>query len=115
MNLQVSLTRPAPETALVEVAGEVDVATTPQLRSALHDLAEDPTVRSVVVELDRVEFIDSSGLGALIGCSRRLRARGEGHELRLVCSRANLLRVFDITGLDGVFPIHAGVPEAMQG
>jgi len=115
MNLNVSVTRPEPGTAVVEVTGEIDVATTPQLRATLHELADDDAVRTVVVDLDGVDFIDSSGLGVLIGCSRRLRSRGEGRELRLVCTRVNLVRVFEITGLDGVFPMHGSVPEALKG
>jgi anti-sigma B factor antagonist len=114
MNLNVTVVRPEPAIALVEVMGEIDVATTPQLRSVLHELADDESASTVLVDLDGVDFIDSSGLGALIGCSRRLRSRGDGRELRLVCSRVNLLRVFEITGLDGVFPMHASVPDAMK-
>jgi anti-sigma B factor antagonist len=114
MNLNVTVARPDPSTALVEVVGEIDVATTPQLRSVLHELADEDGVSTVVVDLDGVDFIDSSGLGALIGCSRRLRSHGDGRELKLVCSRVNLLRVFEITGLDGVFPLHASVPEALK-
>lgn len=114
MNLNVNVSRPDPSTALVKVGGEIDVATTPQLRSTLHDLADDESVMTVVVDLDGVDFIDSSGLGVLIGCSRRLRARGDGRDLKLVCSRVNLLRVFEITGLDAVFPMHPSVPEALN-
>ena len=114
INLNVSVTRPSTATALATVSGEVDVATTPQLRSTLHELADDESVRTVIVDLDGVDFIDSSGLGVLIGCARRLRSRGDGRELRLVCSRVNLLRVFEITGLDGVFPMHATVADALD-
>jgi anti-sigma B factor antagonist len=114
VNLDVSVQRPDPSTALVQVRGEIDVATTPRLRSMLHGLADEEGVHTMVIDLDGVEFIDSSGLGVLIGCSRRLRARGEGRELKLVCSRVNLLRVFEITGLDGVFPMHSSLPEALN-
>ncbi|HVM68131.1 MAG TPA: STAS domain-containing protein [Acidimicrobiales bacterium] len=114
MNLDVTVSRPDAVTAVVAVSGEIDVATTPQLRSTLHDLADEDGVRLVVADLDGVDFIDSSGLGVLIGCSRRLRSRGEARELRLVCSRLNLLRVFEITGLDGVFRIFSSVPDALK-
>jgi anti-sigma B factor antagonist len=113
VNLDVSVSRPEPSTALVEVRGEIDVATTPQLRAMLQQLTDDDSVCSLVVDLDGVDFIDSSGLGVLIGCARRLRSRGEARELHLVCTRVNLLRVFEITGLDGVFPMHATVPDAL--
>jgi anti-sigma B factor antagonist len=114
MNLQVSVTSPATGTALVEISGDIDVETTQQLRSTLHEVANDERVRIVVIGLEGVEFIDSSGLGVLMGCSRRLRLRGQGNELRLVCSRPNLLRVFEITGLDTVLPIFAATPDALK-
>ncbi len=114
MNLTLSVTRPEPRVALVEVAGEIDVVTTPQLRAALYELADDEAVHTIVVDLDGVEFIDSSGLGALIGAGRQLRSHGADRQLRIACTRAHLLRVFEITELDGVFPVHASVPEALS-
>src|SRR5579862_9327407 len=114
MNLTVTVSRPEATAALVDVNGEIDVATTPELRSTLHQLAEDTDIRTLVVDLDGVDFIDSSGLGVLIGCARRLRSRGDNGDLKLVCNRLNLLRVFEITGLDGVFAIHANVPDALK-
>jgi anti-sigma B factor antagonist len=111
MNLQIAVTRPDAATAVVEITGEVDVATTPHLRATLHDLAESPDISRIVVDLEGVEFIDSSGLGVLIGCARRLRSKGD---LLLVCTRPNIIRVFEITGLDTLFPMHASVPDALK-
>jgi anti-sigma B factor antagonist len=111
MNLQIAVTHPDASTAVVDIAGEVDVATTPHLRATLHELAESEDIDRIVVDLDAVEFIDSSGLGVLIGCARRLRPKGE---LLLVCSRPNINRVFEITGLDTLFPMRASVPDALK-
>jgi anti-sigma B factor antagonist len=114
MSVQIVVTYPDAATAVVEVAGEIDVATTPELRVTLHEVADTSEIRRVVVDLDAVEFIDSSGLGVLIGCARRLRAGGEDRELLLVCSRPNIIRVFEITALDTLFPMHQSVPEALK-
>jgi len=112
--LRVSISREGPSVAVLHVSGEIDVSTTPQLRPVLHQLADDESVLRVVIDLDAVEFIDSSGLGALIGCSRRMKVRGQARQLRLVCNRMHLLRVFKITGLDQVFLMSASVLEALD-
>jgi len=111
MELKISISCPEAGTSVVAVAGEIDVASTPQLRSALHELTGGADIRRLVVDLDTVGFIDSSGLGVLIGCARRLRPDGE---LLLVCTRPNIIRVFEVTGLDTLFPIHASVPDALK-
>ena len=64
----------------------------------------------IVVNLEEVEFIDSTGLGVLVGALKRMRARGGS--LSLVCHQEGLLRVFTITGLVKVFAIYATVDEA---
>jgi len=91
------------------VRGEIDVYTSPVLKSRLHDAVEDGCV-DIVVDLDGVAFIDSSGLGALVSGLRRVKERSGS--LRIVCSRDNILKVFRITGLDKVFPIVSSAEEA---
>jgi anti-sigma B factor antagonist len=59
-----------------------------------------------------VEFIDSTGLGVLVGMLQRIRARDGS--MSLVCSRDGLLRVFRITGLEKVFTIHGSLEEATE-
>lgn len=97
-------------TAVVAVRGDLDVAGAPQLREALIDVIADG--RRVLVDLEALDFLDSSGLGVLIGGLRR--ARTEGGELELVCTGRTLLRPFEITGLDKVFTIHAGRDAALS-
>jgi anti-sigma B factor antagonist len=97
------------EACLVTVAGEVDVYTSPALKARLVEAIEDGCGRLVVV-LDGVGFIDSSGLGVLVGALRRMKERGD--DMHLVCTREQVLKIFRITGLDKVFPIVATVEEA---
>jgi anti-sigma B factor antagonist len=96
-------------TCVVSVSGEVDVYTSPHLKSALVDAAEGGCT-VVVVDMDKVGFIDSSGLGVLVGALRRVREAGG--DLRIVCGRDNVMKIFRITGLDRVFPMFTSVDEA---
>ncbi|HEY7222312.1 MAG TPA: STAS domain-containing protein [Micromonosporaceae bacterium] len=104
--------RTVSEHVVLEVGGEIDVYTAPKLRERLIELVN-AGQKHVVVDLGRVEFLDSTGLGVLVGAHRRLRARDGS--LDLVCPHERLLKVFRITGLDNVFDIHASVAEATGG
>ena len=96
---------------VVTVTGEVDVYTSPGLKTRLLD-AIDSGCSRMIVALDGVTFIDSSGLGVLVGALRRLKERGD--ELRIVCSRDQVIKIFRITGLDKVFHIVATLDEARE-
>jgi anti-sigma B factor antagonist len=109
MEFEVSIERQQ-GTCTVIVSGEVDVYTSPQLKSALVEAADDGGCSVVVVDMDKVTFIDSSGLGVLVGALRRVREAGG--DLRVVCGRENVVKIFRITGLDRVFAMFASVDEA---
>ena len=94
---------------VLEVGGEVDVYTAPRLRERLVELV-DGGARHVVVDLGRVDFLDSTGLGVLVGALKRLRAANGS--FGLVCSKEPLLKIFRITALDQVFPIFPSVENA---
>ncbi len=101
--------RTVAEHTVLEVGGEVDVYTAPELRTRLVELAT-AGARSVVVDLRRVEFLDSTGLGVLVGALKRLHAAGG--RLALVADHERLLKIFRITALDRVFPLYASVDAA---
>ena len=105
-------TRDVDGRTVVVVGGEIDVYTAPQLRERLISLV-DGGARRVVVDLGRVEFLDSTGLGILVGALKRL--RGAGGELFLVCGQERLLKIFRITGLDRVFSLYPTVEAATAG
>ncbi|GAA1822277.1 anti-sigma factor antagonist BldG [Luedemannella flava] len=94
---------------VLEIGGEIDVYTAPQLREELQRLIGEGAT-DIVVDLSRVDFIDSSGLGVLAGIHRRLRSLDGS--LRLVYSHERLLKIFRITGLDSVFDIYDSVDAA---
>ena len=109
MELSVTTSRQG-DVTVVTVAGEVDVYTAAQLRAALDEEVAAGHVE-LVVDLDEVTFLDSTGLGVLVG--RLKLVRNHSGWLRLVCSNERILRVFRITGLDKVFGIHSSVDEAL--
>jgi anti-sigma B factor antagonist len=104
-------TRPQGDHMVVEVGGEVDVYTAPKLRECLVDLVNAGSYR-IVIDLEGVEFLDSTGLGVLVGGLKRVRSH-DG-TLQLVCTHDRLLKIFRITGLTKVFPIHDNVEAAVS-
>ncbi len=96
-------------TAVVDVKGEIDVYTAPKLREKLIELVSEGTYR-VIVNLEGVDFLDSTGLGVLVGALKRVKAHDGS--LALVCTQDKILKIFKITGLTKVFPIHDSVEEA---
>lgn len=110
MELEIATERNGDE-CYVALDGEVDVYTAPKLKEELVKSIEDGC-SNVVVDLQKVGFIDSSGLGVLVSALRRARERGGS--VRIVCTRESILKIFRITGLDKVFPIFADVAEARK-
>ena len=84
--------------------------TTPRFREAL-DAALTGGAQQLIVDLTGVSFIDSSGVDALVGTLRRLQSRGA--RLDVVGSRTNVMRVFKITGLIGIFGFYESRQEAL--
>ena len=95
---------------VVDVEGEIDIYTAPRLRELLIDLAGDNCYQ-LVINLDKVGFLDSSGLGVLVGGLNRVRPHDGS--LDLVCTQERILKIFKITGLTKVFGIHQTVDQAI--
>ncbi|HET7172969.1 MAG TPA: anti-sigma factor antagonist [Nocardioidaceae bacterium] len=101
---------------VLDVGGEIDVYTAPRLRERLVSLINEGNY-NLVLNLEAVDFLDSTGLGVLVGALKRVRA--QDGSMRLVCSQERLLKIFRITGLVKVFPIFdsvaAATDEAVEG
>jgi len=95
---------------VIEVGGEIDVYTAPRLRERLIGLVEGGNYQ-LIVNMEAVEFLDSTGLGVLVGGLKRVRAQDGG--IDLVCTQSRILRIFRITGLNKVFSIFETVAEAI--
>jgi anti-sigma B factor antagonist len=96
---------------VVSVAGEIDLATQGLLRAQLNDLVVAGQVH-LVLDLSEVDFVDSTGLGALIGTRRRVHAFHGS--LVLVIPNEAVMKVFTITGLEKVFDIYPDLEAALQ-
>ena len=94
---------------VVAVKGEVDLYTAPSLKERVADLVSAGRSR-IAVDLAGVEFMDSTGLGVLIGGLKR--CKEAGGSLTLVAPREPVLKILAITGLDKVFAIHDNVEQA---
>jgi anti-sigma B factor antagonist len=95
---------------IVDVEGEIDVYTAPRLRELLIELVNKKNYQ-LVVNMEKVEFLDSTGLGVLVGGLKRVRAHDGS--LDLVCTQERILKIFRITGLTRVFGIHESVDQAI--
>lgn len=96
-------TRQHGDRTVVTLGGEIDVYTAPLLRDAISDLVAQGS-HDIVIDLTGVGFLDSTGLGVLVGGLKKVRAH-DG-TLELVCDQERLLKIFRITGLAKVFVIH---------
>ncbi|MFH8223908.1 STAS domain-containing protein [Streptomyces sp. NPDC018057] len=113
---------PAPETdvlgrrtangwTVVGVRGEVDICSAPGIRAAVLRLIDEGH-RHFVLDLRRVTFLDSMGLGLIVALTKRLRA--QAGSLSLVCSDPRILKVFKAGGLHAVYAFHGTVAEATR-
>ncbi len=95
---------------VIDVGGEIDIYTAPRLRELLIDLVSKNSYQ-LIVNLEKVGFLDSTGLGVLVGGLKRVRAHDGS--LDLVCTQEPILKIFRITGLTQVFGIHPTVNQAI--
>ena len=97
-----------PDRHVITVSGEVDLATSPQLDAAIIS-ALDSGAKAVAIDLTDVTFMDSSGLGVIVRGLKR--CREADIDLDLVITNDRVLKVFGITGLDQVIPIHSSISD----
>lgn len=95
---------------VVAVEGEIDVYTAPVLREHLNDLVGEGK-NHLLIDMSGVDFLDSTGLGVLVGSLKRIRS--QDGSLQLVCDQEKILKVFRITGLTKVFPIYPTIEQAV--
>jgi len=103
-------TREVGDKTIVSVGGEIDVYTAPKLRDTITELVGDGRYQ-IIIDMEAVEFLDSTGLGVLVGGLKKVRAHDGS--LELVCTQDRLLKIFRITGLAKVFAIHGSADSAV--
>jgi anti-sigma B factor antagonist len=93
---------------VVEVGGEIDLFSAPQLKERIARLVDEGTPR-LVVNLEKVDFMDSTGLGVLLGALKRVRERDGS--LAIVCPPGPVHRVLTLTGLHKVFSVYESLAD----
>jgi anti-sigma B factor antagonist len=96
--------------AVLRIDGDIDAYAAPQLRDRVIELAGNGTVH-VIADLRGAGFLDSAGLGALVGSRKELRACGGS--FMLVASTDRILQIIRIAGLSDAFAVHSCVPDAI--
>ena len=84
----------------VSLAGELDVSTADELKKSLHKLVDEKNI-DMKLNLENLDYIDSTGLGVMIGILKRLKI--ENKEVYIEKPKNNVRKIFNITGLDKVF------------
>ena len=107
----VDVTHATDGAAVIAVRGEADLHTAQELRAAINDTI-DGGATSLVVDLSETTFIDSMTLGVLLGAVKRLRPIGG--QVSVVCTDANIRRIFEITLLDRIFALHRSRDTALD-
>jgi len=111
MNLKVTPRRVDDNTQALDLEGEVDVYTAPALRQEIMDQV-DAGVKNLLINLEKVEYLDSTGLGILIGGVKRMKE--QGGSMLLVGPSARITRIFEITGLNRIFDVFTTESEALS-
>src|SRR5580692_1923057 len=111
LDIKVNVREAPGDCYVVDLSGEIDVYTSPKVKDAIGDLI-DRGVYHLVINLEKVRYIDSTGLGVLIGGLKRVREHGGS--VNLVCSNPQIRKIFDITGLVKIFGIFDNEDAAMK-
>ncbi|MCO5968306.1 STAS domain-containing protein [Actinoallomurus soli] len=104
--------RRLPGRTVIAIRGELDIATTPALRTRILTILADTTT-PVIIDLSAVSFCDASGLALLVGTQRR--ARLHGLAVTLAAPRPNVTKLLRITGLDHAFDVRPTLADARFG
>ena len=106
--MRLSVTRSGGATVVTAV-GDIDMSSSERLRECLDTVVVDGAERHIVLDLSHVRFVDSTFLGVLVGVRNRLHP--VGGKISIVCPHAPVLKIFRVTGLDQVFPLHPALDD----
>ena len=109
--MQIKIDHPAKDKAILYPIGRMDVESSPTVRQAILDMVEQ-NISTIVVDLSQVEFMDSSGLSALVSGMKALR-RVEGR-LNICNANAQIRTALRLTMLDRVLPVYESLDKALH-
>jgi anti-sigma B factor antagonist len=101
-------TRPCGDWTVLEVSGELDLASAPGFRQAVVAAVADGSTR-LIIDLTVADYIDSVGVGLFLGALKRVRTH-DG-DVAIVCDEPRLLRVLELTEVNRIIPVHARVVD----
>jgi anti-sigma B factor antagonist len=108
---QAKIIGPTGDCAVLQITGDLDAYTAPALRQRMLDLNADGVVH-VIADMRQVDFLDSTGLGVLVGGLKRFREHDGS--LAPVITKSGILKVLQVTGLTGVLPPRSSVADAID-
>ena len=97
---------------VLKLAGEIDVYTAPQFKEAVNEVLKDDSLLHLIIDLNKVSYMDSSGFGILLSATKKLAPKGGSAYLIGCCS--SIERVLKITKLDTIFNCKIGIEDAIQ-
>jgi anti-sigma B factor antagonist len=103
--------RSEPDVEILDVRGELDISTSPRLRSVIQDVLAGGRSR-LVVNLLNTTYLDSTALSVLTSALKQ--ARDAGGIVALVYTQPQIAKIFTVTGLHEVFPVYRSEPEAVH-
>lgn len=100
------------DTLMARIKGEIDLATADELRDIIDERLKEERYKAVILDLGGVSFIDSSGLGFILGRYKRI--TGKGGKLYIVRARPSVSRVLELSGIKKLIPVYATENEVLQ-
>ena len=97
------------DAAVIGLSGDLDLATAPELRTALHEALTERT--KIIVDMSELRFLDSTGLGVLVRVHKK--AKAAGGLVAFTSVPGNVVKILEVTCLDRVFPVYDTVDEAL--
>lgn len=101
------------ETLLVKISGELDLSTSPLFRELIEtELEKDTNLRYLVLDMNDTSFIDSSGLGVILGRFKKITQKGG--KLSFIRVPSHLSKLFELSGLMRIMEIHPSLEAALD-
>jgi stage II sporulation protein AA (anti-sigma F factor antagonist) len=97
---------------MARIKGEIDLAVTDELRDVIDQRIKKEKFKAVILDLGGVSFIDSSGLGFILGRYKKITA--QGGKMFIVRARPSVSRMLEVSGIKKLIPVYATEKEVMQ-
>lgn len=99
------------EVRVVSCSGRMDATTSPRFKEYIQNLISKGCTR-LIISMEGVEFLDSSGLGALVACLRKV--KDKKGEIKIAGLRPEVRSIFDMTRVSRLFDIHPDTDSALK-